>query len=155
MFELPADSPALLVGLAVGAVVFLAVAGSLPTRPPPDAAGVAGTIDDVAAGDAPGSASRDHGAEAVRLDPYGLAMRNDGGTASATFAFGPITPVGDAGPLRAVLRGDHPVDVFETRGQFREAVVEGRNQPRDWEPSTTIQVRGVSWDGYRVTLVGA
>lgn len=155
MVELPGDTPALLVGLALAAAAFLAIAGSLPTSPPPDAAGVAGTVDDIAAGDAPATASQDHHAETVRLDPHGLAMRNDGGTARATFAFGPITPVGGDGPLEAVLQGAHPAAVFETHGEFRQAVAEARSEQPGWKTSTTIQIRGVSWDGYSVTLVGA
>lgn len=155
MFELPADSPALLAGLAITAAAFFAVASSLPARPAPDAAGVAGTVDELAAGDSPASASHSHEADAVRIDPHGLAMRNDAGTARATFAFGPITPVGADGPLRAVLRGTHPAELFESPTEFRQAVVAARNEKPQWETSTSVEIRGVSWDGYRVTLVGA
>ncbi|MFB6220419.1 MAG: hypothetical protein ABEH90_03180 [Halolamina sp.] len=155
MFELPADSPALWVGLAVTAAAFLAVAGSLPTSPPPDAASVAGTVDGVAAGDAPAMASHRHAADAVRLDPHGLAMRNNAGTARATFAFGPITPVVGDGPLRAVLDGEHPADVFDDPTEFRQTVVEARSEQPRWVTSSTVEVTGVSWNGYRVTLVGA
>lgn len=154
MFELPADSPALLAGLALTAAAFLAVASSLPARPAPDAVGVAGTVDELAAGGSPASASHRHEADAVRLGPHGVAMRNDAGTARATFAFGPITPVGADGPLRAVLRGTHPAALFESPSEFRQAVVAARSQEPEWESSTTVTVRGVSWDGYRVTLVG-
>lgn len=155
MFGLPADSPALLAGLAVTAAAFLAVAGSLPTRPAPDAAGVAGTVDEVAAGDSPASASHRHEADSVRVGPHRLAMRNDAGTAKAMFAFGPVTPVGADGPLRAVLRGTHPSELFESPTEFRQAVIAARSAEPEWEPSTTIQIRGVSWDGHRVTLVDA
>lgn len=154
MFELPADSPALLAGVALTAAAFLAVASSLPARPAPDAAGVAGTVDELAAGESPASASHRHDADAVRLDPHGLAMRNDAGTARATFAFGPITPVSADSPLRAVLRGTHPAAVFENATEFRQAVVAARSDTAEWERSTTVQIRGVSWNGYRVTLVG-
>lgn len=150
----PVDSPALHAGLVVAAAAFVAVAGSLPIRPAPDAAGIADTVDSVAAGDAPAAASHDHGAGAVRLRPHGLALRNDGGTARATFAFGPVVPVG-VGALRAVLRGVPPQEVFDDRGSFRQAVVEAREREPRWESSTAVSVRGVSWDGYRVTLVGA
>lgn len=155
MFELPADSPALLAGLAVAAAAFLAVTASMPARPAPDAAGVAETIDAVAAGEAPASARHPHDATAVRIGPHGAAMRNDAGTATATFAFGPVTPVTAGGPLRAVLAGAHPAEVFESPTAFRQAVVEARTTEPEWRPSVEIQVRGVSWDGYRVTLVGA
>lgn len=153
MFELPADSPALLAGLAVTAAAFLAVAGSLPARPAPDAAGVAGSVDEIAAGNSPATASHRHEADSVQLDAYGLAMRNGGGTAKATFAFGPVTPVRANGPLRAVLRGTHPSELFESQTEFRQAVVAARSAEPEWESSTTVEIRGVSWDGYRVTLV--
>lgn len=150
----PVDSPALHAGLVVAAAAFLAVAGTLPARPAPDATGVAATVDAVAAGDAPASATHDHAADAVRLRPHGIAMRNDGGTARATFAFGPVVPVVD-GPLRRVLRGRSPRAVFPDRDAFREAVERARGAESGWVSSERIAVREVSWDGYRVTLVGA
>lgn len=155
MFELPAESPVLVAGLAVAAAAFLAVTASLPARPAPDATGVAGTIDDIAAGSGAGRATHPHTATAVRLGPHGVAMRNDAGSASAEFAFGPVTPVPDEGALRAVLEGEHPADAFEDPQAFRQAVVDARAAEPEWQPSTEIQVRGVSWDGYHVTLVGA
>jgi hypothetical protein len=155
VFELPADSPALLAGLAVAAAAFLTVTTSMPARPAPDATGVAGTIDEVAAGEPPSSATHPHAARAVRLGPHGVTMRNEAGTASATFAFGPVTPVSEAGPLRAVLDGAQPAAVFESQTAFRQAIVEARTAEPRWRQSTEVQVRGVSWDGYRVTLVGA
>ena len=154
MFELPAESPALLAGLAVAAAAFLAVTASLPVRPAPDASGVAGTVDEVAAGEAPVTATHQHSADELRIDPHGVAMRNDAGTARAKFAFGPVTPVSPESPLRAVLRGAHPATVFEGQQAFRQAVVAARSAEPEWRTSTAVQVRGVSWDGYRVTLVG-
>lgn len=148
------ESPALHAGLVVAAVAFLAVAGTLPARPAPDAAGVADTVDRVAAGPAPASASHDHAADAVRLRPHSLAMRNDAGTARATFAFGAIVPVAD-GPLRRVLDGNAPQRVFSDRAAFRRAVDAARAREPGWTASEEITVTGVSWDGYRVTLVGA
>ncbi|WP_049980992.1 DUF7283 family protein [Halolamina rubra] len=150
----PTESPALHAGLVVAAVAFLAVAGTLPARPAPDAAGVADTVDAVAAGPAPASASHGHGADAVRLRPHGIAMRNDGGTARATFAFGPVVPVAD-GKLRTVLGEGEPSAVFATRAAFREAVEAAKQRRSSWVASDEITVTGVSWDGYRVTLVGA
>ncbi|NHX35645.1 MULTISPECIES: DUF7283 family protein [Halolamina] len=150
----PTESPALHAGLVVAAVAFLAVAGTLPARPAPDATGVADTVDAVAAGPAPAGASHDHGADAVRLRPHGIAMRNDAGTARATFAFGPVVPVDD-GELRAVLREGAPQAVFSTRAAFREAVEAALAREPSWIASDEITVTGVDWDGYRVTLVGA
>ena len=150
----PTDSPALYAGLVVAAAALLAVAGSLPTRPAPDAAGVADTVDRIAVADGPATASHDHAAEAVRLRPSGIAMRNDGGVARATFAFGPVVPVGN-GSLAAVLAGTAPESVFDDRAAFRAAVDAARERAARWVPSDRITVTGVSWDGDRVTLVGA
>ena len=150
----PADSPALYAGLTLAAAAFLAVVGSLPVQPAPDAAGVAETVDGVAVTDAPATASHGHSADAVRLRPQGVAMRNDGGTARATFAFGPVVPVVD-GPLRAVLDGEAPQSAFVDRESFREAITEATEREPQWVASDQISVRGVSWGGDRVTLVGA
>ncbi|GAB7013598.1 hypothetical protein JCM18549_18690 [Halolamina salina] len=138
----------------VAAAAFLAVAGTLPARPAPDAAGVADTVDAVAAGDAPASATHEHDADAVRLRPHGIAMRNDAGTARATFAFGPVVPV-RGGRLRRVLVGALPRAVFADRDAFRDAVETARERESEWVASDEIAVREVSWDDYRVTLIGA
>lgn len=155
MMDLPADTPLLWVGLTLACAGFVAVAGSLPVRPLPDATAAAQTVDTVAAGDAPASATRPLTAERVRLRPHGIALTNDAGTSRATFAFGPVTPVTPDSPLWAVLRGDAPETAFEDHQAFRQAVIEARSADPRWRPATTLHVREVSWDGYRVTLVGA
>lgn len=154
MFELPAESPALVAGLAVAAAAFFAVTVALPAHPAPDAAGIAGTVEEVAAGEAPTSATHQHDGEEVKIDPHGLGIRNEAGTTRARFAFGPVTPVGPESPLRAVLNGAHPGTVFESQHAFKQAIVDARSADSEWQPSTAVQVRGVSWNGYRVTLVG-
>lgn len=148
------DSPALHAGLVVAATAFVAVAGTLPAQPAPDAAGVADTVDAVAAGDAPAGATHEHGADRVRVRAHGIAMRNDGGTARATFAFGPVVPIVD-GPLRRVLDGESPRAVFRDADAFRDAVEAARARDSVWVASNRIAVREVSWDGCRVTIVGA
>jgi hypothetical protein len=150
----PVDSTALHAGLVVAAAAFLAVAGTLPARPAPDAAGVADTVDSVAAGDAPSSATHEHGADAVRLRPHGISMRNSRGTTRATFAFGPVVTVDD-GKLRRVLDGEPPRTVFADRDAFRDTVEAAREREPEWIASDEIAVREVIWDGYRATLVGA
>ncbi len=150
----PTDTPALHAGLVVAAAAFVAVAGTLYAQPAPDAAGVADTVDAVAAGDAPASATHQHAAERVRIRSHGIAMRNDGGTARATFAFAPVVPVVD-GPLRRVLGGESPRAVFRDADAFHEAVEAARDRDTVWVASAEITVREVSWDGHRVTLVGA
>ena len=150
----PTDSPALHAGLVVAAAAFVAVAGTLPAQPAPDAAGVADTVDAVAAGESPAGATHEHAAERVRVRGHGIAMRNGGGTARATFAFGPVVPVVD-GLLRRVLDGESPRAVFRDADAFREAVETARDRGPVWVASEEITVREVSWDGDRVTLVGA
>jgi hypothetical protein len=149
----PTDSPALHAGLVVAAAAFLAVAGTLPAQPAPDAAGVADTVDALAAGETPAGATHEHGAERVRVRSHGIAMRNDGGVARATFAFGPVVPVLD-GPLRQVLDGESPREVFRDADAFRDVVESARDREAVWVASDEVTVREVSWDGYRVTLVG-
>lgn len=149
----PIDSTALHAGLVVAAAAFFAVVGSLPANPAPDAAGVADTVDRIAVAEAPAVATDDHAADRVRIRPNGIAMRNDGGTAHATFAFGPVVPVRN-GLLRAVLEGDPPHAVFDDRGAFVDAVATAMEDEPRWMTSDEIAVRGVSWDGDRVTLVG-
>jgi|AntRauTorcE11898_2_1112593.scaffolds.fasta_scaffold01155_3 hypothetical protein len=150
----PIESPALHAGLVLAAAAFLAVVGSLPASPAPDAAGVANTVDRVVVAEAPAGAIEDHGADQVRIRPNGIAMRNDGGTAHATFAFGPVVPVRN-GSLRAVLEGESPEALFEDNAAFVDAVEVARNREPRWMRSDEIAIRGVSWDGDRVTLVGA
>ncbi|MFD1566632.1 DUF7283 family protein [Halolamina litorea] len=153
MLSFPTDSPALHAGLVLAAVAFIAVAGSLPARPAPDAGGVADTVDRVAVAEAPSITTHGHAADSVRLRPDGIALRNEGGTAHATFAFGPIVPVRD-GPLRAVLAGTAPQTAFSDRDAFIAAVEAARNRDPRWVASEKITVTGVSWDGERFTLVG-
>jgi hypothetical protein len=150
----PTDSPALHAGLVVAAAAFVAVAGTLPAQPAPDAAGVADTVDAVAAGDAPAGATHEHGADRVRVRAHGIAMRNEGGTARATFAFGPVVPVVD-GPLRQVLDSESPRAVFQNADAFRDVVEAARERDPIWVGSEDVTVMEVSWDGHRVTLVGA
>lgn len=158
MMDLPAETPLLWVGLVVAAASLLAIVGALPTRPAPDAVGAARTVDSIAAGDAPASASHPLSAAQVRLRPRGLAVRRsptaDGGVSRAQFAFGPVTPVRPTSPLWAVLEGTPPDEMFDSPVEFQQAVVEARTARPRWVSAEHLTVRGVSWDGYRVTLVG-
>lgn len=151
----PVDSPALHAGLVITAAVFVAVAGSVPAHPVPDAAGIAETVDRIAVDDGSATARHDHSADSVRLRPHGLAMRNDGGTARATFAFGPVVPVRNSDRLQTVLGGAPPQTVFGDRSAFRRATEAAQERSSRWEPSATITVTGVSWDGDYVVLIGA
>jgi hypothetical protein len=116
--EAPLDTWHALVGVAVASVVVFATAASLPTRPPPDAAGVADTVDGVAVADAAASATHPVAADRIRLGPDRIALRNDAGTARARFAYGPVVPV-RAGPPpngSASGSGTAPVDADADTG---------------------------------------
>lgn len=160
MMDLPADVPLLWVGLLLVAAGLVGVAGALPSRPAPDATALAGTVDSVAGGDAPARAAYDLSGESVRLDPHGVSLRRGSAPgavpagAHAAFAFGPVTPVPPGSPLRAVLRGTSPAEVFDSPVRFHQAVVAARTAEPTWTRGETVTVRGVSWDGYHVTLVG-
>lgn len=152
MLDVPADVPAIWAGLALAGTVLLAAAGALPTTAPPDAAAAANAVDTVAGGDAT-RAHRRVGARAARISPRQISLRNGAGSASATFAFGPVTPV-SGGPLEAVLAGTPPAAVFSTKEAFRQAVVTARSREPTWEPADRLVVRRVEWNEFEATLVG-
>lgn len=157
MMDLPAETPLLWVGLVVAAAGLLGIAGSLPTRPAPDATGMARTVDSVAVGDTPASATHRLRDAEIRLRPHGLDVRRSAtgeGETTAQFAFGPVTPIRSTSPLWPVLEGTPPSEMFDSPVEFQQAVVEARTAPPRWVAADHLTVRGVSWDGYRVTLVG-
>ena len=156
MFDVPLDAWYVWIGLALASVAVFGVVTSLPTAPPPDAAGVADTVDRVAAAEYAATAEHPIDADAVRLRPRGVSLRNDAGTASATFAFGPITPAPPGSDLEAVLHGTPPDRVFDSPVAFRQAVVDARTRDANWHPvERTLLVRRVSLGGYDATLVAA
>lgn len=156
MFDTPLDAWYVYAGVAAVSCAALGVALGLPTAVPPDAAAVAETVDRVAS--TPHAARASHALEAdtVRLRRGGIALRGPGGIARATFAYGPVTPVGDQSRLRRVLAGHAPNAVFETPAAFRRAVLAARERPPGWRPAgSRLVVRTLGWGGLDVTLVGA
>lgn len=156
MFGVPVESWYLWVGLAAVGAALVGVAVELPRTAPPDATAVAATVDGVAA--SPYDAVGEHPlrADAVRLTARRVALRRDGTTARAEFAFGPVVPVppGD-GPLRRVLRGGTPADRFESPAAFEAAAGRARERDPAWRPAPDrLTVRRVSWGGVDATLVG-
>jgi len=150
----PADAWYSWVGLGVASVVVLGVVVGLPAAPPPDPAPVAGTVDAVASSPHQPSERIEVSAAEIRLDPYRIGLRGQGGSAHATIAYGPVTPV-DGGPLAAVLAGTAPDAVFEDPEAFRDALEEARAGPRSWQPAPErLRVRRVTWEGVDATLVG-
>jgi hypothetical protein len=155
MFDAPADTWYLYVGVAAASTLALGVALALPATAPPDATRAAATVDHVASSphDATGHAPLD--ADGIDLDPTALALRNDAGTVHASFAYGPVTPVSDGGRLRRVLGGAPPACVFANATAFREAAATARNRTHGWRTAgDRLVVRHVTWEGVDVTLVG-
>ena len=156
MFDAPADTWYLYLGVAAASTLALGVALGLPTTAAPDAARAAATVDHVATSphDATGHAPLD--AATVDLDPTGIALRSDGGTAHATFAYGPVTPVGASPRLGRILDGVPPSRVFPNATAFETAAATARDRPTDWrDAGDRLRVRRVTWRGTDVTLVGA
>ncbi|MFB6155503.1 MAG: hypothetical protein ABEJ22_06375 [Haloferacaceae archaeon] len=156
MFDVPLDAWYTWVGLALASAVVFGTAYALPTAPPPDAGGVADTVDRVASAEYAASAERPLHAAEVRLGPSRVDLRDDGGSDAASFAFGPVTPVARGTKLRRVLDGAPPPAVFDSKRAFREALSAARERPRRWRPvDGPLTVRRLSWGDVSVTLVGA
>lgn len=149
------DTISVWVATGVAAAAFLGVATSFPTVPPPDATGVANTVDRVAAAEHPTTATHEVAADAVWIGERRIALRNDAGTASAAFAYGPVVPVAAGTRLADVLRGTPPATTFDGDTAFRRAIDRARNRTVGWTSADRVRVRRVSWEGIDVTLVGA
>ena len=154
MFDAPVDAWYVWLGVALASSIAFGLAASLPEKPPPDAAGVAATVDAVAASSHQTTASHPLVADAVKLGPHRVALRTDGAVAHATFAYGPVVPVAPGTALWSVLRGTLPNRAFASPAAFRRAVESARDRPESWRTSEELTVRAVSWEGVDVTLVG-
>lgn len=156
MFDAPADTWYLWLGIATASLVAFGVAVSLPTAPPPDATDLAATVDSVATSPHNATAQHPLAADEIRLGPHRVGLRDDGGAAHATFAYGPVTPVGNSSQLSRVLEGVPPAAVFDTRSAFRNATATARNGSHEWHHTDDrLLVRRVTWGEFDVTLVGA
>lgn len=172
-FEAPVDAWVVWVGVVLVGVALTGVTLTLPSQPPPDATGAANTIDRVAGSTHVASASYEHDAEAVRIDTKRLSMRNDGGVAHASVAFGSLTPVHAVENetvqevFERLLDGEHPSSVLDddeydslTESALRETATETRarlasdDSGPDWRPADgRLRVRTVELDGTEVVLV--
>jgi hypothetical protein len=156
MFDAPVDAWYVWVGLTVVGVTVLGVAAELPRSTQADAGAAADTIDTVAASPYPGTAEYPTRAERVRLGPYRVGLERRSGTTHATFAYGPVTPVGDDGPLRELLVGAPPEAVFDAPVELDRAAGRARNRTPTWRPANgRVIARRVVWGDVGVTLVGA
>lgn len=156
MFDVPADAWYVWLGVAAASVAVAGVAVDLPARPPPDAAAAAAAVDAVAAGGHAATTTHPLRATAVRVGPRRIALRNAAGTASAAFAFGPVTPAAPDDRLRRVLRGAPPSRVFASPAALRRAAAAARaGDPRFRPTDGRLRVRRVRWGEVDVTLAGA
>lgn len=156
MFDVPLDATYYWLGLAVASLVVVGVAADLPTRPPPDAAAAANTVDALAASAYAGTATHPIEARSVRLTARSIGLRTSAGATHATFAFGPITPAGPHEGLAAVARGAPPSERFDSPAALAAAAERARADARDarWqEAPEELVVRRVNWGDVRVTLV--
>lgn len=152
---IPIDAMYVWVGLSIASAVTAGGALAFHPAPAPAPTDLANTVDAVAASPTPTTLSEPIRASAVRIGPRRIAVRSDGGHASATYAYGPVTPVAD-GSLRRVLDGAPPGTVFETKSLFREALKNARRTAPSWQPAgERLRVRSVSWGPINATLVGA
>lgn len=156
MFDVPVDAWYLWLGLAAASVAAFGVAAQFPTQPPPDADGAADAVDVVASSPYPASVTYPLAAEGVKLEPHRIALRAEGGTSQASFAYGPVTPVRAGTLLWEVLRGARPSHVFESPAAFDRAATAARERSAEWRPAADeLRARRVSWEGVDVTLVEA
>lgn len=160
MFETQLDATYAWLGLAVVSVATAGVVAALPASPPPDAAGVAHTIDSVADGEYVATAEHGLAADRIRLTDRRIELASGGATARATLHGGPVTPVlaeGSGGDdrLRSVLDGVPPDAVFDDPEAFAAAAAGARTGGQEWRAAPDrITVRQVHYEGYRATLVG-
>lgn len=146
------------VGVTLVSIGLLSVAVALPSEPPPDAERVANAIDRVGVSEHEAATGLDHDAEAVRVGPERIAMRNNGGTDRATLSFGPVVPVPaldlndtERRWVDGVLAGERPLP-----GSL-EATLAGATDehPGEWYPAEgELRARSVRVAGERVVLVG-
>lgn len=154
MFDAPIDAWYVWVGLSVASVAVFGVATTLPTVPAPDAAGVAETVDRVAAADYDTTATVNVAATAVRIGPRRLGLRNDAASAHATLSY-PVVPVRGETALARVVDGASPERAFPSPTAFDAALAAATDRPPRWRPASgVLVVRRVSWQGRDVTLVG-
>jgi hypothetical protein len=156
VFDAPVDGWYAWLGVAAASAALLGTAVSLPATPPPDAAGVADTVDRTAASEYDARAEHPLDAAAVRLGPEQVGLRTEAGTVHASFAYGPVTPVAGHAELAAVLAGARPDGEFDSPGDLRRAAARARARDHGWRRvDGPLVVRHVVWEGVDVTLVGA
>lgn len=158
-FEAPADGWYVFIGVAIFSIAAMGLALSIPSTPPPNANGVANTIDEVGAQPYGGTARYEHDADRYWVNLETVVLENDGGTSRSTIRFGTMAPAWPNDDLAAIVHGEAPNDVFADKDDFKAAVEAAQNHVRDGgdrvftSASGTLEVRKVTWGDYAVILV--
>lgn len=155
MHGTPADVPFVWVAVLVVSASVLGVVLAIPSAPPPDADRVATAIDDVAATDHVAATTVPLDADAIRIEPTTVAIRDPGGTAHASLHFGPIVPVQRDSELAAVARGAPPENVYPSPSAFEADLDRARSRNYTWESAgDELVVRRVQYEEVEGVLVG-
>jgi hypothetical protein len=154
MLDAPVDAWYVWVGLALVAATAVSTVSQLHTTPPPDAQAAAGTVDRVAAAGHAATGRHHLDADAVKVEPDSISLRDDGRTSRAALA-SRITPVRRGTALWRVLRGARPPTAFDDPDDLRAVARMERTEPAHWRSADELYVRAVTWEGVDVTLVGA
>lgn len=155
MFETSIDAWYAWLGVAAASLAAAGTVLALPAAAPPTTAPVADTVDRVATSPHDARATVAIEATEYRVTRHQIGLRTEGGRSHATFRYGPVTPVGDASPIREVLEGRSPRAIFESSAAFARAVEHERQQLVDWQPAPDrLTVRHVTWGDVDATLVG-
>ena len=153
MFETNVDTVYVWVAVGAVSVAVFGVVTQLPSTGPPDGAGAAGTIDEVATGPPGAVASHDLKASEWALTTRQLGLRSEGGTVHETL-LRPIVPALN-GTLADVLDGTAPSSVFDSPDAFGNTTERATTNGTRWRPAPeTMTARRVAWGGVDVTLVG-
>lgn len=157
-FEAPMDAWIVYIGLAIVSTAMLGVAVGFTAVPPPDANAAANAVD-VAAGSSIGAVSNyEHDADSFWIDHQQIVLRNEGGTSTATVAFGEMTPAYKDERLREVLYGAPINEAFDSSSAFLAAAEaaqqQSRNNRENWQTATgELHAKKISVNGNDVILV--
>ncbi|MFB6094005.1 MAG: hypothetical protein ABEJ77_03595 [Halanaeroarchaeum sp.] len=156
MIDAPTDVPPVWIALSIVSVAVLGVVLSVPTAPPPDAARVAEAVDAVASSEHAAAAAIPLEVASVVVTSRRVGVRTAGGTARATFLYGPVTPVERGTRLARVLHGTPPSAVFDTPGALDRAIERARERDPSWRTApAALHVRRIDYGEVTDVLVGA
>jgi len=143
MFDTHGETLYVWVALGAMSVAVLGVVTSLPSTAPPDAARVAGTIDEVATSPPGSVADRQITADSWRLADGQLRLRNDGGSVQAPVRETVLPSRSDR--LRRVLDGRPPSAVYDSPAAFQRALDRSAGGHEVWRPAPATLSGRLTW----------